>query len=166
MVREGFPPSNKHWPNVVLMLGQRRRRWASIKTTLCQRLLLAGFGSSGSWFWPCTLECDPRTCKQHEKERGKHIYVSPFHSLDHKDDDLTSNKTYLRADKKCERKKLGHGKCHNLWPLKTALLYMRHFAESDACLLRHYDRYNRSFWLVRRWTNRVWSQLISSFSKF
>ena len=56
--------STRRWTNVVLMLGQSRRRWPSIKTTLVQRLLLAGMlfvcrtaGSqghrnpAGSWRW-------------------------------------------------------------------------------------------------------------------
>ena len=33
---------NNSWINVVLMLGQRRRRWANIKTALVQRLCLLG----------------------------------------------------------------------------------------------------------------------------
>ena len=32
----------KRWANVVLLLGQRRRRWASSKSTLAQRLMFAG----------------------------------------------------------------------------------------------------------------------------
>ena len=32
-------------PNFDLMLGQRRRRWASIKAKLCQRLVFAGLQS-------------------------------------------------------------------------------------------------------------------------
>ena len=34
------PPSTRRRHNVVLMLGQRRRRWPGIKTTLCRRLAL------------------------------------------------------------------------------------------------------------------------------
>ena len=29
-----IPVNRRHWPNVVLMLGQRRRRWANIKSAL------------------------------------------------------------------------------------------------------------------------------------
>ena len=37
------PPENTMgWPNVVLMLDKRRRRWSNIKTTLGQRLVFAG----------------------------------------------------------------------------------------------------------------------------
>ena len=32
----------RRWPNVVLILGRRRRRWANIKTILCQCLM---------WLW-------------------------------------------------------------------------------------------------------------------
>ena len=34
------PAKTIHWNNVVLMLGQRRRRWANVKTTLVERLVL------------------------------------------------------------------------------------------------------------------------------
>ena len=36
------PANTRRWTNVGLMLGQRRRRWANIKPTLVQRLVLAG----------------------------------------------------------------------------------------------------------------------------
>ena len=37
-----IPANTRHWTNVCLMLGQRRRRWANIKPTLVQRLVFAG----------------------------------------------------------------------------------------------------------------------------
>ena len=33
--------NTRYWPNVGSMLGQRRRRWANVKPTLCQHLMLA-----------------------------------------------------------------------------------------------------------------------------
>ena len=36
-----------HWPNVGLLLGQRRRRWTSIKPTLGQCILFAGYRHRG-----------------------------------------------------------------------------------------------------------------------
>ena len=36
------PANTRRWPNVDLMLGQRRRRWANINPTLGQRLVFAG----------------------------------------------------------------------------------------------------------------------------
>ena len=36
-------PANRRCPNTGLMLGQRRRRWASIKPILGQRLVIAGW---------------------------------------------------------------------------------------------------------------------------
>ena len=38
----GLPANTRHWPNVILMLGRRRRRWANIKTTLGKWLVFAG----------------------------------------------------------------------------------------------------------------------------
>ena len=41
----GVTPANtRHWRNADLMLGQRRRRWTNIKSTLCQCLMFAGIG--------------------------------------------------------------------------------------------------------------------------
>ena len=42
---EKCPPSKHaiHWPNVVSMLAQRRRRWANIETTLCQCIVFARY---------------------------------------------------------------------------------------------------------------------------
>ena len=61
--RPCFPASPRRCPNVVLMLAQRRSRWANIKTTLWQRFLLAGDPSpipcgrlSGHVHWPA-VEC-------------------------------------------------------------------------------------------------------------
>ena len=36
------PANTTRWNNDVLMLGQRRRRWASVKTSLFQRVVFAG----------------------------------------------------------------------------------------------------------------------------
>ena len=36
------PENTRHFPNVVLMLGRRRRRRANIKTTLGKSLVFAG----------------------------------------------------------------------------------------------------------------------------
>ena len=36
------PANMRCWPNVALLLGQRRRQWASSKPTLGQRLVFAG----------------------------------------------------------------------------------------------------------------------------
>ena len=44
--------STRRWPNVVLMLAHRLRRWASIKPTLGQRLVLSGV--------PCPEDVQPR----------------------------------------------------------------------------------------------------------
>ena len=38
-----FSANTRHWTNVGLMLGQRRRRWANIKPTLVQWVVFAGF---------------------------------------------------------------------------------------------------------------------------
>ena len=39
---EMYVASKRHWPNVGLRLGQRRRRWTNIRPTLGQCLLFAG----------------------------------------------------------------------------------------------------------------------------
>ena len=42
-LHEGIHQANtRRWPNADLMLAQRRRRWASIKLALGQRLVFAG----------------------------------------------------------------------------------------------------------------------------
>ena len=43
------PANTRHWPNVVLMLGRRRRRRASIKTTLGQCIVFAGYRGYDIW---------------------------------------------------------------------------------------------------------------------
>ena len=45
---ERVPANWKHWPNVVLMLCRRRRRWANIWTTLGQCLVFDGGGAISS----------------------------------------------------------------------------------------------------------------------
>ena len=44
MLEDGIiiPANTVRWNNDVLMLGQRRRRWANIKTLLFQRVVFAG----------------------------------------------------------------------------------------------------------------------------
>ena len=37
-----IPANTRRWPNVGLMLGQRRRRWANISPTLGQCIVFAG----------------------------------------------------------------------------------------------------------------------------
>ena len=44
----------KYLHNVVLMLDQRRRRWTSIKSTLCQRVVSVGFAGQ-----TCTIQTAP-----------------------------------------------------------------------------------------------------------
>ena len=39
---ETHPANTTRWNNDVLMLGQRRRRWANIKTSLFKRVVFAG----------------------------------------------------------------------------------------------------------------------------
>ena len=34
--------SVRHWPDVVLLLNRRRRRWPNIETALCECLVFAG----------------------------------------------------------------------------------------------------------------------------
>ena len=51
-----IPVYTRHWADVVLMLGQRRRRWTNIKTTPVQCLVFAGIGlvhyvSNSSFEW-------------------------------------------------------------------------------------------------------------------
>ena len=46
------PASTTLWPNAVVMLAHRLRRWPNITTTLGQRLLFAGF-------LRCTRDVDP-----------------------------------------------------------------------------------------------------------
>ena len=47
LVKVGLYPANtSRWPNVGLMLGQRRRRWANIKPTLGQHLVFEGLNSN------------------------------------------------------------------------------------------------------------------------
>ena len=41
-----YPANMIHRPNVVLMLGQRRRRWPNIKTTLDQCIVFAGYSAN------------------------------------------------------------------------------------------------------------------------
>ena len=41
--QSNYPASTRHWDSVGLMLGQRRRRWANIKPTLSQCIVLAGY---------------------------------------------------------------------------------------------------------------------------
>ena len=36
------PETTRRWTNVGLMVGQRHRQWANIKTTMVQRLVFAG----------------------------------------------------------------------------------------------------------------------------
>ena len=36
-----LPINMRHWPDVGLLLGPRRRRWVDSKPTMCQRLMLA-----------------------------------------------------------------------------------------------------------------------------
>ena len=43
IVHVHFPANMRRWPNVGLLLGQRRRRWANSKPTLGQRRMSAGF---------------------------------------------------------------------------------------------------------------------------
>ena len=38
-----YPANTRRWPNVGLMLGQRRRRWANVSPTLGQHLVFAGY---------------------------------------------------------------------------------------------------------------------------
>ena len=38
-----YPANTRHLPNAASMLGQRRRRWASIETSLGKCLVLAGY---------------------------------------------------------------------------------------------------------------------------
>ena len=38
-----YPANSRHWPNVVVMLGRRRRRRSKIKTTMGQCLVFAGY---------------------------------------------------------------------------------------------------------------------------
>ena len=46
-----LPAHTRLWTNVVLMLAQRRRRWANIKTTLVQSLVCVGKGiETGAWY--------------------------------------------------------------------------------------------------------------------
>ena len=47
-----FPANMRRWANVVLLLGQRRRRWAISKPTLGQRLMFAW----KAHFWEGWLE--------------------------------------------------------------------------------------------------------------
>ena len=75
MLQKDSPADTRHSPNVFLMLAQRRRRLPNIKTTLSERLVLAG-GSidvqiHSPWHFPAQdnpyhvgLSClanDPRT---------------------------------------------------------------------------------------------------------
>ena len=39
-----IPANTRHWPNVGLMLGQRRRRWPDIGPTLCRCFVFSGKG--------------------------------------------------------------------------------------------------------------------------
>ena len=50
MTWRGFPANTRHSPNVGLMLGQRLRRWPSIKSTLGWYFVLAGFREV-CWRW-------------------------------------------------------------------------------------------------------------------
>ena len=42
IIFRNIPANMRHWPNVGLLLGQRRRRWANSNPTLGQRLMFAG----------------------------------------------------------------------------------------------------------------------------
>ena len=43
MSKVPYTTNTRRWPNVRLMLGQRRRRWANVTPTLGQRLVFAGY---------------------------------------------------------------------------------------------------------------------------
>ena len=43
-----IPADRSRWPNAGLMLGQRRRRWASISPALGRRLVFAGYNSGSA----------------------------------------------------------------------------------------------------------------------
>ena len=46
-----IPANATHWNNVVLMLGQRRRRWAGIKTTFIQCVQFSGMMREFTVMW-------------------------------------------------------------------------------------------------------------------
>ena len=61
-----FPANTIHWPNAVLMLAQRRRRWAYIDPTLDLRLVFPGFsirwpdvGSALAYHWQRWRKINP-----------------------------------------------------------------------------------------------------------
>ena len=54
--------NTRRWPNVGLMLGQRRRRWASISPTVGQRIVFAGLSNNDiSVVTKCTVHKNGRT---------------------------------------------------------------------------------------------------------
>ena len=62
------PRVTRRWPDVGLMLGQRRKRWPSINPTLGQRLVLAGVwdGIDGRMMtWKMQPGRQPRTISNH-----------------------------------------------------------------------------------------------------
>ena len=60
--RHTSPASTKHWIDVGLMLGQRRRRWPNIKPTLFQCLVFAGSLSPEAH---CQLSLVCQSCVHH-----------------------------------------------------------------------------------------------------
>ena len=51
MIKSSFPANMIHWAIAGSMLGQRRRRWTSIETTMAQRYMLAGFWGLPDQLW-------------------------------------------------------------------------------------------------------------------
>ena len=66
-LRRTHPAKVKRWPTVILMLGQRRRQWFNIVTTVVQCLVCAGQRM-------CTLVCEiPTPSVQHDM-----VYKAPW----------------------------------------------------------------------------------------
>ena len=58
----GYIPANtRRWSSVGLMLAHRRRRWANVKSTLCERLLFPGIISRPNPF--CMHYATPLWCR-------------------------------------------------------------------------------------------------------
>ena len=48
-----YPANTGNWNSVGLMLGQRRRRWPNIKTTLVQRIVFSWDAGECTDWWAC-----------------------------------------------------------------------------------------------------------------
>ena len=67
LARGRLPANTRRWNNDGLMLGQRRRRWPNIKSSLVQRLVFAWLVSHRMWWSPPSAKHPHRSTSRHPK---------------------------------------------------------------------------------------------------